>query len=92
MRRKSLPALISLWLFSAVSYADVKLEITGISGAEKDNVEAYLSSIAAQDYSTSLRFQSQLERSMTEALNALGYYHPVSILLSLKITSVYAPQ
>ncbi len=76
MRRKSLPALISLWLFSAVSYADVKLEITGISGAEKDNVEAYLSSIAAQDYSTSLRFQSQLERSMTEALNALGYYHP----------------
>ncbi|WP_289707850.1 POTRA domain-containing protein, partial [Escherichia coli] len=43
---------------------------------EKDNVEAYLSSIAAQDYSTSLRFQSQLERSMTEALNALGYYHP----------------
>ncbi|KJJ57196.1 membrane protein, partial [Vibrio cholerae] len=67
---------MSLWLFSAVSYADVKLEITGISGAEKDNVEAYLSSIAAQDYSTSLRFQSQLERSMTEALNALGYYHP----------------
>ncbi|EEZ00939.1 uncharacterized protein YtfM precursor [Vibrio sp. RC586] len=77
MRRKSLPALISLWLFSAVSYADVKLEITGISGAEKDNVDAYLSSIAPQDYSTSLRFQSQLEKSITEALNALGYYHPV---------------
>ncbi|ENM5853426.1 outer membrane protein assembly factor [Vibrio mimicus] len=75
MRRKSLPALISLWLFSAVSYADVKLEITGISGAEKDNVDAYLSSIAPQDYSTSLRFQSQLEKSITEALNALGYYH-----------------
>ncbi|PAR57333.1 hypothetical protein CGT92_10395 [Vibrio metoecus] len=75
MRRKSLPALLSLWLFSAVSYADVKLEITGLSGAEKDNVDAYLSSIAPQDYSTSLRFQSQLEKSITEALNALGYYH-----------------
>ncbi|MGL4828071.1 MAG: autotransporter assembly complex protein TamA, partial [Vibrio sp.] len=77
MRRNSLPALISLWLFSAVSYADVKLEITGISGAEKDNVDAYLSSIDPQDYSTSLRFQSQLEKSIAEALSALGYYHAV---------------
>ncbi|MGL6027658.1 MAG: autotransporter assembly complex protein TamA [Vibrio sp.] len=80
MRRPSLPAFILLWLCSALlpalCYANVKLEITGLSGADKDNVDAYLSSIAPSDYSTSLRFQSQLEKSITEALNAVGYYHP----------------
>lgn len=38
-------------------------------------MNAYLSSIPEDDYSTSLRFQARLEQSITEALNALGYYH-----------------
>ncbi|WP_308302156.1 autotransporter assembly complex protein TamA, partial [Vibrio parahaemolyticus] len=46
-----------------------------IDGALEDNVKAYLSSIPEKDYSTSLRFQARLDQSITEALNALGYYH-----------------
>lgn len=56
---------------------DVELSITGLDGELRDNVDAYLSSIPETDYSTSLRFQSQLEENITQALNALGYYHPV---------------
>ncbi len=68
--------LISALCFSAASFADVDLTIKGLEGGLKDNVDAYLSSIPKSDYSTQLRFQSRLEKVVTEALNALGYYHP----------------
>ena len=75
MIRKATPIIASLLAFSNSAYADVSLTIKGIDGALEDNVNAYLSSIPEDDYSTSLRFQARLEQSITEALNALGYYH-----------------
>ncbi|MFV8454818.1 autotransporter assembly complex protein TamA [Vibrio owensii] len=75
MIRKATPIIVSLLAFSHSAYADVSLTIKGIDGALEDNVNAYLSSIPEDDYSTSLRFQARLEQSITEALNALGYYH-----------------
>ncbi|MFN1583492.1 autotransporter assembly complex protein TamA [Vibrio rotiferianus] len=75
MIRKAIPIIVSLLAFSHSAYADVSLTIKGIDGALEDNVNAYLSSIPEDDYSTSLRFQARLEQSITEALNALGYYH-----------------
>lgn len=54
----------------------VDLDIQGIEGALRDNVDAYLSAIPEQDYEVSLRFKARLERNFNEALNALGYYHP----------------
>lgn len=51
------------------------MKLQGIDGALEDNVKAYLSSIPDDDISTSLRFQARLDESITEALNALGYYH-----------------
>ncbi|MGR5157245.1 autotransporter assembly complex protein TamA [Vibrio owensii] len=75
MIRKAIPIIASLLAFSHSAYADVSLTIKGIDGALEDNVNAYLSSIPEDDYSTSLRFQARLEQSITEALNALGYYH-----------------
>ncbi|WP_407832669.1 autotransporter assembly complex protein TamA [Vibrio rotiferianus] len=75
MIRKAIPIIVSLLAFSHSAYADVSLTIKGIDGALEDNVNAYLSSIPEGDYSTSLRFQARLEQSITEALNALGYYH-----------------
>ncbi|EKO3805479.1 outer membrane protein assembly factor [Vibrio harveyi] len=75
MIRKATPIIVSLLAFSHSAYADVSLKIKGIDGALEDNVNAYLSSIPEYDYSTSLRFQARLEQSITEALNALGYYH-----------------
>ncbi|MFA0570216.1 autotransporter assembly complex protein TamA [Vibrio gallaecicus] len=82
MIRKTLPVLISAILATSVfasanALADVSLEIEGLDGALQDNVDAYLSAIPEEEYSLSLRFQSRIESIINEALNALGYYHPV---------------
>lgn len=75
MIKKALLTIVGLFAFSHGAYADVSLTLKGIDGALEENVSAYLSSIPATDYSTSLRFQARLDQSITEALNALGYYH-----------------
>ncbi len=75
MIKKALPIIVGLLVVSQSAYADVSLKLKGIDGALEDNVKAYLSSIPEKDYATSLRFQARLDQSITEALNALGYYH-----------------
>ncbi|MFH4465236.1 autotransporter assembly complex protein TamA [Vibrio diabolicus] len=75
MIKKALLTIVGLFAFSHGAYADVSLTLKGIDGALEENVSAYLSSIPAKDYSTSLRFHARLDQSITEALNALGYYH-----------------
>ncbi len=82
MIKKALPIIVGLLVVSQSAYADVSLKLKGIDGALEDNVKAYLSSIPEKDYSTSLRFQARLDQSITEALNALGYYH-AKILYSI---------
>lgn len=77
MIRKSLPALITLLTAAPLAWAqDVDLSVEGLEGALQDNVDVYLSSIPAEEYSTNLRFQARVERNIIEALLALGYYHP----------------
>ncbi|MDE1220791.1 autotransporter assembly complex protein TamA [Vibrio aestuarianus] len=76
MRRKSLPVLLTMLLLSTSVDAKVDLAINGLQGEQKTNVDGYLSSIPQSDYSTGLRFQSRLEKSISEALSAIGYYHP----------------
>ncbi|RJX70655.1 outer membrane protein assembly factor [Vibrio sinensis] len=77
MIRKSLPVLFAVLCLPMNALAsDVQLSVHGLKGKLEDNVDAYLSSIPESDYSTSLRFQSRIEQSIREALNALGYYHP----------------
>ncbi|MDF5056686.1 autotransporter assembly complex protein TamA [Vibrio parahaemolyticus] len=75
MIKKALPTIVGLLVVSQSAYADVSLKLKDIDGALEDNVKAYLSSIPEKEYSTSLRFQARLDQSITEALNALGYYH-----------------
>ena len=69
------PAILLLSSISAFGQ-EVSLSIRGVSGELEQNVETYLQAIPSQDYSTSLRFQARVEKRLTEALNALGYYHP----------------
>ncbi|MGF1752510.1 autotransporter assembly complex protein TamA [Vibrio makurazakiensis] len=76
MIRKTLPVLIGSLLSSTLAFADVSLELEGLDGALQDNVDAYLLGIPEDEYAVSLRFQSRLEKLITEAVNALGYYHP----------------
>jgi len=76
MINKPLPVLIALVSFAPSLWAQsVDLSIEGLEGELKDNVDAYLSSIPETEYQTGLRFRSRLEKNITEALNALGYYH-----------------
>ncbi|MCG9680966.1 autotransporter assembly complex protein TamA [Vibrio sp. Isolate23] len=75
MIRKSLPVILLASGLPAFAQT-VDLSVEGLSGELETNVDAYLSSIPEEDYNTSLRFQARLEKSLTEALNALGYYHP----------------
>lgn len=76
MIKKALPIIVvGLFAFSHNASAKVSLKLQGIDGALEENVQAYLTSIPEEDYSTSLRFQARLDESITEALNALGYYH-----------------
>ncbi|MGF1725147.1 autotransporter assembly complex protein TamA [Photobacterium nomapromontoriensis] len=56
--------------------AKTTLKIKGLKGSLDRNVEAYVSAIPKQDYSTSLRFQMQLEKEIRDALKALGRYNP----------------
>ncbi|MGR5503433.1 autotransporter assembly complex protein TamA [Vibrio sp. DNB22_10_4] len=76
MIKRLLPPLF-LTLSPALVFAEgsVSLDVQGLSGALQDNVNAYVSSIAENEYSTSLRFQSRLTKEINEALNALGYYN-----------------
>jgi translocation and assembly module TamA len=76
MRRYFSLFLVSLLLLSASASAQVTLTINGVDGALRNNIDAHLSSIDSKDYSTSLRFRSRIEESITQAMNALGYYHP----------------
>ncbi|KGY11146.1 membrane protein [Vibrio tubiashii] len=77
MISKPLPVLIALVLFAPMIWAKgVDLSIQGLEGELEENVDAYLSSIPESEYQTNLRFRSRIEKNITEALNALGYYHP----------------
>lgn len=66
-----------LMLFvTSKSFASTALVLQGLDSDLKKNVEQYLASIPPADYSTSLRFKSQLKVRINKALNALGYYNP----------------
>lgn len=75
---KKLPLLFisCLTLLSTKVLAQTELEIEGLEGSLLSNVEAYISAIPEEEYSTSLRFQSRLENNARDALKALGYYDP----------------
>ncbi|WP_234494629.1 autotransporter assembly complex protein TamA [Vibrio maritimus] len=77
MIKRLLPPLL-LILSPTLVFAEesVSLDIKGLSGALQDNVDAYVSAIPSNEYSTSLRFQSRLTKEIEEAINALGYYNP----------------
>ncbi len=67
---------VLLLAFPTLALAQTDLNISGLSGDLEKNVEIYLSAIAEKDYSTSLRFQSRVEETISESLRAMGYYTP----------------
>lgn len=54
--------------------AQTTIRLNGLSGELQNNVQLYLDRYAADEISTSLRFQSRLEQDIDNALRALGYY------------------
>ncbi|OAN18980.1 hypothetical protein A3K86_00970 [Photobacterium jeanii] len=73
---KRLSLTAAALLFSIPVSAKTTLNIKGLDGELEDNVDAYVQSIAEDDYSISLRFREQLESEIKDALKALGHYNP----------------
>jgi len=70
-------ALLTVLSASSFSFAQTQLtlQIKGIKGALKDNVEIYLQKFHDGDVTPGLRFHTELEQEAKTALQALGYYH-----------------
>lgn len=58
------------------SHASIDLDIQGLDGELKDNVDVYVDAIPERDYQLTRRFQEQLEQEIRKALQALGYFNP----------------
>ncbi|USD64981.1 autotransporter assembly complex family protein [Vibrio sp. SCSIO 43136] len=67
---------LALLCFLPGAYANVDLTVKGLNSELQANVDAYLAAISPEEYSTSLRFQSQVEDNVKKALKALGHYNP----------------
>lgn len=67
--------ITGLSAFSSAATAQNTIQLEGLSGSLRDNVNVYLQKYPPEDISTSLRFQSRLETDIKTALQALGYYN-----------------
>nr|WP_193387552.1 autotransporter assembly complex family protein [Erwinia piriflorinigrans] len=56
--------------------ANVRLQVTGLSGELEKNVRARLSTITGDEVSADGRFRSRVSEAVKEGLKALGYYEP----------------
>lgn len=54
--------------------SQVKLQVKGIKGALKDNVDIYLQKFSDDDATPGIRLQQALQQEAKTALQALGYY------------------
>ncbi len=59
----------------AGAQSQISLQVKGIKGALKDNVDIYLQKFQEDDFTPGLRFNTELEQETRTALQALGYYH-----------------
>lgn len=59
-----------------VQAANVRLQVTGLSGQLEKNVRARLSTITSDEVSADGRFRSRVSEAVKEGLKALGYYEP----------------
>lgn len=60
--------------FTLSAQSQIKLQVKGISGALKDNVDIYLKKFHEDDVRPGFRFHKELEQDTRIALEALGYY------------------
>jgi translocation and assembly module TamA len=64
-------------LLPAAAHAANRIELSGVTGERKQNIELYLSSIAASEINPSARFKNRVNRDIKLALRGLGYYQVV---------------
>ncbi|MBK0035634.1 outer membrane protein assembly factor [Erwinia sp. S43] len=60
----------------AAEAANVRLQVTGLSGELQKNVRARLSTITNDEVTSDGRFRSRVSVAVKEGLKALGYYEP----------------
>ncbi|MDP5189940.1 POTRA domain-containing protein, partial [Rheinheimera baltica] len=59
----------------AIAQAKLTLQIKGVKGPLKANVDIYLQKFRDTEFSAGMRFYTELEQESRTALEALGYYH-----------------
>lgn len=72
-------AFLIIALLSTISQAavaNIEFDITGIDGALKKNVKAYLDGISSNEKVVNFRLESRVNDEAKKALQALGYFHP----------------
>lgn len=66
-----------LLIFAPVAQAaNVRLQVTGLTGELQKNVRARLSTITSDEVTSDGRFRSRVSDAVKEGLKALGYYEP----------------
>lgn len=68
--------LVSLVYCGALQAAN-RIELTGVTGERKENVELYLADISPAEINHSARFKNRVSRDIKQALRGLGYYQVV---------------
>jgi len=76
-RRICLFLMLSAFFMPLAASAANRIELSGVTGERKQNVELYLSSIAPSEINTSARFKNRVSRDIKLALRGLGYYQVV---------------
>lgn len=69
--------LLAATFVPLTAHAANRIELSGVTGERKQNVELYLSSIAPSEMNPSARFKNRVNRDIKLALRGLGYYQVV---------------
>ncbi len=77
MPRIHIYCLCCLLMAAPAAYAaNLRLQVTGLTGELEKNVRARLSTITSDEINADGRFRSRVSVAIKEGLKALGYYHP----------------
>lgn len=66
-----------LWLpLAGMAAESIKVNVTGVEGAVRDNVLSYIGAMTTDDLRAWRNRRTELEGTVTEAMESMGYYSP----------------
>lgn len=77
---RNLVFIVSFCLLAILAFtaqANNRIELSGVTGERKKNIELYLADISPNEINHSARFKNRVSRDIKQALRGLGYYQVV---------------